>query len=149
MKDFRDRFVRSPNPEEQNPQPPQPRSYIGPSHPQPVEPAPRPEAPAARPERPEKPARSGFLPVPAGKNPRGAAQTTLVHRSLVTVWSDRSFLTERVGTVQNGELLTILVSEDDWMQIRCGTRLTGWVRTAELAAYQDPYAGLGEREDIL
>jgi hypothetical protein len=146
MKDFRDRFVRSPNPEEQNPQPPQPRSYIGPANPPAAEPAPRAESPIVR---PEKPARSGFLPIPSGKNSRAAAQTAVVQRSLVTVWGERSFLAPRAGTVQSGELLTVLDEEDDWLNVRCGTRLTGWVRTAELSPYQDPYVGLGERDDIL
>jgi hypothetical protein len=149
MKDFRDRFVRASNPDEQTNQPQQPRSYIGPANPPPAEPVARPEPPVARPERQEKPARSGFLPIPSGKASRAVAQTTVVHRSLVSVWSERSFLAERVGTVQNGELLTITDEDDNWLQVRCGTRLSGWVRAAELAAYQDPYAGLGERDDIL
>lgn len=146
MKDFRDRFIREAKPEDLAPQqPPPPRSYIGPAHP-PAEPVARPEPPVAR---PEKPARSGFLPIPSGKSTRSATQTAVVNRSLVSVWRERSFLAERVGTAQNGELLTVVAEEDDWLHVRCGTRLTGWVRAAELAAYQDPYAGLGERDDIL
>lgn len=149
MKDFRDRFIREAKPEELTPQPPpQPRSYIGPAN-SPAEPVSRPEPPVARPERQEKPARSGFLPIPSGKANRGVAQTAVVNRSLVSVWGERSFLAERVGTVQNGELLTIVEEDDNWLHVRCGSRITGWVRAAELAAYHDPYTGLGERDDIL
>jgi hypothetical protein len=148
MKDFRDRFIRASNPDDQ-PSPHQPRSAIGPVHPAPVEAAPRPEPPVARGDRQEKPARSGFLPVPSGKANRTSTQTAVVQRSLVSVWEERSFLSPRVGTVQNGELLTIVDEDDGWLQVRCGTRLSGWVRAAELVAFHDPYTGLGERDDIL
>jgi hypothetical protein len=150
MKDFRDRFIRASNPDEQpSPhQPAQPRSSIGPVHPAPVEAATRPEPPIARGTAPEKP-RSSLLPIPSGKAKRTSTQTAVVQRSLVSVWSERSYLSNRVGTVQNGELLTIVDEEDDWLQIRCGTRVSGWVRAAELVAFHDPYTGLGERDDIL
>ena len=145
MKDFRDRFIRESNPDTEPTQ--RPASYIGPSQPPAARPAAE-AAPAARPERAERPTRGSRLPVAAGRN-RGAAQTVLVNRSLVSVWSEQSFLAERVGTVQQGELLTVLEDADAWLNIRCGTRLSGWVRTPELHAYQDPYAGLGERDDLI
>ncbi|MBC7541774.1 MAG: hypothetical protein H7338_03505 [Candidatus Sericytochromatia bacterium] len=145
MKDFRDRFIRESAPTEAEQQQ-RPQPYIGPSPPQPVEAARRPEAAPARSERAAT-AKQAYSPVAAARN-KSAAQTVVVSRSLVSVWGDQSFLADRVGTVENGELLSIVEEAEDWLHIRCGTRLAGWVRVAELAAFQDPYTGLGERDDL-
>lgn len=130
----------------------------------PPPPPPPPPAPAIEPEppAPEPPpaaappsvmasllSRStGLLAVPAGRRSQ-APKTVTVGRSDVIVWAERSFLAERRGEVHGGDILTVLEDEDGWLHVRYGTNSEGWVRSGDVGAYQDPYTGLGDRDDLI
>lgn len=129
----------------------------------PPPPPPPPPTPAIEPEpeppAPEPPAAppsvmasllarsSGLLAVPTGRRSQ-APKTMTVSRAEVTVWSEPSFLAERDGEAHQGDVLTILDDEAGWLHVRYGTK-EGWVRAGDVGAYQDPYSGLGDRDDLI